>query len=529
MTRQMTGDELRELEGSGRQYAILDVRDEGVFSKGHLLRASSVPLRQLEIDLASHGDLRKRTLVICDGDGRSEAVIATRRLHDWGFSDVNVLEGGLLAQRERGLPVYSGMHTLSKAFGEAVEAALHTPSITAAELADKRASGEPMCVIDCRPHDEYAKASLPGSINVPGVELAYRFADVVRDPNLPVVVHCAGRTRSIIGTQSLLEAGVTNPVFALENGTMGWLRAGHTVAEPGKPAQGFEAGFRPSVEQITLAGQMRARYGVALADAGEIAAWMNGDPQRTTYLVDIRTAAEYAAGHPEGAIHAAGGQLIQATDKYLFVQHARVVLIDGDGVRASIAAAWLRRMGWKDVFVWPIDYEPMALTLGPQPRRYYRIAGLDRIRAMLPADLQQRCRNEAVDMVDIDTSIEFERGHIAGSRFARRAELASLLAARPKGRVVVLISKDGWLAKLATTDGFNLDDVWVLEGGKAAWRAAGLPIVTGADSVPPDINDVWRRPVEARGSLASNIDEYLSWEIGLADQIRADGAVRFEL
>jgi hypothetical protein len=31
-------------------------------------------------------------------------------------------------------------------------------------------------------------------------------------------VNCAGRTRSIIGTQSLINAGVPNPVTALRNG-----------------------------------------------------------------------------------------------------------------------------------------------------------------------------------------------------------------------------------------------------------------------------------------------------------------------
>ncbi|CPR01703.1 sulfurtransferase [Bordetella pertussis] len=43
------------------------------------------------------------------------------------------------------------------------------------------------------------------------------------------MVNCAGRTRSIIGAQSLINAGVPNPVFALRNGTMGWALAGHKV------------------------------------------------------------------------------------------------------------------------------------------------------------------------------------------------------------------------------------------------------------------------------------------------------------
>src|SRR4030081_1885153 len=50
--------------------------------------------------------------------------------------------------------------------------------------------------------------------------------DIAPDPKTWVIVNCAGRTRSIIGTQSLINAGIPNPVFALRNGTIGWTPAG---------------------------------------------------------------------------------------------------------------------------------------------------------------------------------------------------------------------------------------------------------------------------------------------------------------
>ena len=42
------------------------------------------------------------------------------------------------------------------------------------------------------------------------------------EPDQQVVVHCAGRTRGIIGAQALIDAGVSNRVVSLENGTMAW-------------------------------------------------------------------------------------------------------------------------------------------------------------------------------------------------------------------------------------------------------------------------------------------------------------------
>ena len=50
--------------------------------------------------------------------------------------------------------------------------------------------------------------------------------DLAPDPDTLVVVNCAGRTRSIIGCQSLRNAGIPNRVVALKDGTMGWDLAG---------------------------------------------------------------------------------------------------------------------------------------------------------------------------------------------------------------------------------------------------------------------------------------------------------------
>jgi len=59
----------------------------------------------------------------------------------------------------------------------------------------------------------------------------------------------------------------------------------------------------------------------------------------------VRSAEEFALGSLPGAQHTPGGQLIQATDLYIGVRQARVVLFDDDGVRAPIVASWLRQLG----------------------------------------------------------------------------------------------------------------------------------------------------------------------------------------
>ena len=42
-----------------------------------------------------------------------------------------------------------------------------------------------------------------------------------------------------------------------------------------------------------------------------------------------------------------------------------VILIDADRVRATTVAIWLRRMGWRRVFVFSLDDDKTDLELGP--------------------------------------------------------------------------------------------------------------------------------------------------------------------
>src|SRR3954468_7316465 len=100
-----------------------------------------------------------------------------------------------------------------------------------------------MVVLDSRPFDEYQRVSIPTAVNVPGAELALRIHDLAPSPQTLVVVNCAGRTRSIIGAQSLINAGVPNKVVALRNGT--W--AGRSPVLPARAARrGARPAYRPT-------------------------------------------------------------------------------------------------------------------------------------------------------------------------------------------------------------------------------------------------------------------------------------------
>ena len=348
MTTAVGPAELRGMFNDSGELALIDVREELIYSQGHLLLARSAPLSRLELKFAQLVPRRTTRIVLCeDGDGLAEH--AARVLARNGYTDLRILTGGVTAWPKAGFELFTGVNVPSKAFGEFIEHEEATPSIAAEELATLLRGGADLVVLDSRPFDEYARVSIPNATNVPGAELVLRARDIAPSPDTLVVVNCAGRTRSIIGTQSLINAGLPNKVVALRNGTMGWNLAGFSC-----DSQKDKRAPRVSAKKLNWAKRAARRVaqacGVATIDRAKLERWC-GDEHRTLYVFDVRDPAEYQAGHVAGAISAPGGQLVQATDQYIGTLGGRIVLADDLEVRAAMTGSWLRQMGFADVYV----------------------------------------------------------------------------------------------------------------------------------------------------------------------------------
>ena len=304
----ITATALRTWIIDGGELAILDAREEGEFGASHLFWAVPCPLSKMEARV--HVLLPcLATRVVCVDDGRGLAERLAAYLVGLGASNVHVLAGGTLAWEAAGNVLFSGVNVPSKAFGEWIEHHFGTQSVDAPELQAWIDSGRNMVVLDSRTWEEYQRMSIPTGMSVPGGELAYRIGDLVPDPQTLVVVNCAGRTRSILGAESLRQAGIPNKVVALRNGTMGWELAGLTC-DRGRSAR-FEPG-RPVTADVAMARAtaFADRSGVQVTDAAGLAQ-LAADHGRTLYVLDVRDPAEFAAGHLAGRVSAPGGQLVQ--------------------------------------------------------------------------------------------------------------------------------------------------------------------------------------------------------------------------
>jgi rhodanese-related sulfurtransferase len=524
MAKQVDAKTLKLWLSDGRELALIDVREAGQFGEAHLFFAVPLPYSRFEVALAALLPNPTVRLVICDaGDGTAER--AAGRAEALGYSDVHILADGIEGWKRAGYTLYAGVNVPSKTFGELIEHERHTPRVTAEAVENMRAAGENFVIVDGRPLTEYRRMNIPGGVCCPNGELVLRIRDIAPDPKTKIVVNCAGRTRSIIGAQTLIDFGIPNPVVALENGTQGWFLAGLQLEHgadrryPDRPAAANTADLQ------TQAARLAAAHGAAPVAPAKAAAWL-ADASRTTYLLDVRTPEEFAARAVPGFAHAPGGQLIQATDQWVGVRGARLVLMDEEGVRAPVVAAWLRQLGHEAYVL----EGGIAAASGlhwrqpqmPSPR-------LPTLKPMAAREVSAAVQAGTAVVIDLRASMTYRKGHIAGAIWSVRPRIASAVADRKK--TIVLVADDAQAAQLAALDlaesGFG--DVRVLDGGHEAWRAAGLPTeATPGNPVDADCIDFLFFTAARHDGDEAAARAYLTWEIGLVGQLDAQerGAFR---
>jgi len=517
-------ERLASLLQDKEELALIDVRETGAFARQHILYAVSVPLWRIEL-LIRRKVPRKQTRIVITDDHGLLASEAARLLDRLGYSNIAILDGGIAAWERSGLEVFSGENVPSKAFGEIVEVEANTPHISARQLHDRIQAGENLVIVDGRTPEEFFNFSIPGAHNLPNAELPYRIRELAPDPTTPIVVNCAGRTRSIIGAQTLIDAGVPNPVVSLQDGTMAWLLDGHALAH-GKHAILPE----PSPEHLGQAQdhaqRLLERTGVSYVNDKTLEQWRN-DPDRSTFLFDIRTREEYRAGHLPGWRWAPGGQLIQATDEYIGTLGARVVIADWDGVRAATVAAWLVQLGRYDVHLY-LPEHPAQLETGDEAAYVLRDPGTGPSAWISLEEVAQEQARGGIAVVAVDSARLYAKKHIPSAYYivAERIEhLAPQLLSGDKA--LVITSADGIFADLVArrlkTRGLA---VRALLGGNRAWFEAGLPAESGAENNLSGEEYAWFNAYDHADISLRNekFKEYLDWEVGLVAQLKRKGA-----
>ena len=516
---------LNALLAGSTQFALIDVREAGEYNSSHIPGASLIPRRSLEFQMAGAVPVKRVPIVVCDDDGR-RAALAAATLERMGYTDVSVMGGGMNSWVTQGFPTEWGVNVPSKDFGERVQVEHHVPTIEPAELHDRVQRGDELIILDTRTPEEYRRFCIPGGRSVPGGELALHITDITKDlsRDATIVVNCAGRTRSIIGTRTLQRMGLTN-VYGLENGTAGWLLAGLELETSANRVESQDVSPEGIAAAEAYADRLAEEDGVRLLTIGELQTRVAQREHETVYLVDVRTRGEYERGHVPGFRWFPGGQAVQRCDDLAVVKNGTVVFCCDRKARAIATASWYRQIGFREVYAvqggtraWAESGLP--LEQGMSVAEPFGVAeAREEVRLISPQQLLSSPTPPTV--IFVDTSQDFARGHVPGSQWVPRGwlELQIEGVARRKDAPVAVTCTDGLNSALAARALKELGyaDVSVLDGGIEAWREAGLSLEAGLAGVMSSPTDVVPSGVDR--SFADMVT-YLRWEEALGAKHR---------
>lgn len=519
----------RDLDGWRSQEpwsALLDVREVEEANAGHIPSSSSIPLRLIPYRLRRILPRTDVPVAVYDqgGDDR-RAAAAADLLAEHGFADVLVIDGGMDAWVAAGGVPERGQNVPSKRFGELLTQPDNELHVSASELAGWLADGRDVQIIDVRTHAEHSRECLPGSVHAPGFSVA-----AAADPTRPIVVHCSGRTRSILGSRTLRLLGFTD-VWALENGTMGWVLDGREV-ERGTARPALDRGLGGDPAIIARARQLALSVGVELLSPQDAFDRLRASGGRPRQLLDVRELDELGGTSAAGAAQVPNGQIVQRTDEHIVTRGAGVVLLDDGGARALIAGHWLRLLGIEEVVVvdggvdaWSAAGLPLTpYEPSPDPVGLEDAAG----RALIvDAESAEAQVGDGALVVSVDYSDAYARGHLEGAHWVGLSEILARGAQAlpgPEGSAVLLTCSDGrasLLAAKACRDDARRE-VSVLAGGTGAWESSGRRLIADHGNLPEWPTDVHPHPLTV-GEHA--MLDYLSWEETLdvsADAERVD-------
>jgi rhodanese-related sulfurtransferase len=522
MVNRMSPATLTSLLAGSAQFALIDVREAGEYNSTHIPDASLIPRRHLEFQMSTAVPVHNAQVVVCDDDGR-RATLAAATLERMGYTNVSVLEGGINQWTTQGYPTEWGSNVISKVFGEKVEVLHHVPAIEATELHERIARGDKLVILDTRTPEEYQRFCIPGGRSVPGGELALRITDITKDldQETTVIVNCAGRTRSIIGTRVLQRMGLTN-VYGLKNGTSGWVLAGYELETGADRLDLPEPSPAGLAAAEAYADQLASEDGVRSLDLPTLKAMLGKRDRDTAYFIDVRTLQEYEQGHIPGFRWFPGGQVVQRSDDVLVVKHCPVVFACDKKARATFIASWYRQFGFEEVYVvqgGTTAWAAAGLTLEHgmvEPEPFGLAQARERVQPLSPQALQA---SQTPVILYVDTSQDFARGHVPGARWVPRGWLEVQIGdlAPSKETPLAVTCSDGRNAALAgaTLQELGYQHVAVLEGGMAAWHQAGLPVEQGLSGVMRPPTDV---VLSGPDRNYADMMHYLRWETALGEK-----------
>lgn len=368
--KQVSPAQLKSWVADGEELAAIDIRNLGPFTRGHLWFAIHLPIARLELQIQRFVPrLSTRIVLFDDGDGVVERPADV--LSAMGYSNVHSVTGGVEQCSRDGFDLVDGNYVVQHAFGFFLKDHYGIPLIRSDRLKTKIDAGDKPVIVDSRPASEFQQSTVPDAVNIPAAEVLALAGDIVSDTTSPIVFHCGGVTRGVLGAHALQVTGISNPICVLDHGTKGWLSFGYDVVA-GNPTSGKSGNAKSNSLPRSVIEKIEDTYRLTYVSAEDFEA-LQREENRTTYLVDVRPNADYVTSHAVGALSIPGEELAGMTNDNLATHNARLCLIGNPETgNAEITASWMKHLGWEVVILkdWA---DTMQLESGPEPAKLFDV------------------------------------------------------------------------------------------------------------------------------------------------------------
>ncbi len=517
MHKKITAKKTKKLLSSDKEISLIDIREIGLHSNGHPFFSISIPYSVFEIELKKLVPNKNVIVIIIDqNDKLSE--IACKQAEKLGYKNLFVLENGIKGWIDQGYKLFEGINVPSKAFGEMVELKNKTPCIKPASLAQKIKNKENILILDGRPFDEFKKMNIPKGICCPNMEMPVRI-DKKIDKKTEIIVNCAGRTRSIIGTQNLINFGIHNNVKTLKNGTQGWFLSDLKL-EKNQNRKLPLPKLKPNKTFTKKAVQLIKKFKLQKINFKQASNILK-DKSRTTYLFDITTREKKYSNFNKRIRNTPGGQLIQATDKYIGVMNSQIILLDdGDLIRSTMTASWLKKMGFH-AFIYDGDQTKLNNLL-PKINSKNHVLKSNKIKFLFDQIYKE------FRILDIRNSHSFKKSHIKKSTWLSRPNLRFIDLKTQKK--ILFVYDNLTKAKLIENDmkeKYNLDIYFYKFAEKDFHK---FPKVLTTNSNYPkktDCIDFVYHTHKRHSGNKNHAKKYLNWETNLIDKMDKEEIKKF--
>ncbi len=508
MATYLNPHDVNDLIRGDTAYALIDIRDWGTFTHGHIPGACVISRGHVEKYFATLVPWRNVQVVFYCATGVLSSLTAEIAV-EMGYTKVASIKRGFEAWLAAGYPTGTGWAPRGKAYAEYVRASQAIPSITANELRQRLAGGSKLQILDTRTEGEFLASHLPNANSLPLGDVPLLTIDQAAD-HQEFVATCAGRARGILGAYLLRRMGVANASF-LAGGTAAWRLAGYEEElQCGVPARRTA----PIIEGHTLseafADQFLAEERIKSVNSQELRNIQLAE--EFVYVLDVRELSEYRRGRPFGALHCPATQLILLAESLIGVKNATLVTVCDGRARSSVAASFLQGMGYPKVYMleggvngwrdagFPLSFGPpteldyggpswvsrLQLGVSAQTERVtLPVFGLDAATKLVnfiePGLLLNQLTNFLI--VDLRCAGDFALSHLPGSRWSSQVDAATIIedGLLNKSAALVLCCADGRLSILAAKNIIEQghSNVRVLAGGFSAWERAQFPLEEG--------------------------------------------------